>query len=162
MRYQSTRRARLRLDPLEPREVPAGLIVSYAPGPDVLPRELGHFTPEGTLATSYPVPDYPATGDSGIHDLVASNGGSWLTFNGTFNPGLSVFTPGDGWRHGSLPGLSSVNNMSYGGLTTIDRWAFLPDMETGGSGAAKGIVRFELDSLTGTRFFTDDEYTDLN
>ena len=93
---------------------------------------------------------------------MASNGGSWLTFNGTFNPGLSEFTPGIGWRHGSLPGLSSVNNMSYGGLATIDRWAFLPDMETGGSGSAKGIVRFELDSLTGTRFFTDDEYTDLN
>jgi PKD repeat protein len=166
MTQRTRRRARLRLDALEPRAVPANLLVSYT---DAANQErVAEYTPAGALvgsARAVPPNGGADTGFPDARDLVRAADNTWLVFNGTFDPTLAVYTPGTGgWTQTPYSGWSTVNNVSYGGLTTAGHYAYVPDMTTFNSLAAeaKGIVRFDLTDLSAARFLSDRAYTDLN
>lgn len=158
-----TRKPELRLEALEPRDVPAAgytLLASWQPPTG--PRSIAEVTNFASLIQNVPVP-IGITGDSsGARDVDVTAGGRWAVFNGTSNPSLSVYTPLTGsWRHFSMPGWSVASNGSFGGLTTAGRYVFAPDMNTFGA-EAEGIVRFDLVTGSGTRFADTNEYIDLN
>jgi PKD repeat protein len=166
MTPRTRRRARLRLDALETRAVPANLLVSYT---DAANQErVAEYTPAGALVGSaHAVPPNGGFDASfpNARDLVRAADDTWLVFNGTFEPTLAVYTPGTGgWSQTPYSGWSTANVTSYGGLTTAGHYAYVPDMTTFNSTAAqaKGIVRFDLTDLSAARFLSDREYTDLN
>lgn len=161
----NTRSVRLRLDALEARDVPTThLLVSYdTPNGSGQQRDIGVFTTGGAKLSSRTVPPNPQTNDQSAKDVARTADGRWVVYDGTFNPSLAIYNPANGsWKHAYMPGLSTVANMSYGGVTTAGKYAFAPDMFTYNGGEPKGIVRFDLDTLVGTRYFTNNEYTDLN
>ncbi|HEX3149293.1 MAG TPA: Calx-beta domain-containing protein [Gemmataceae bacterium] len=155
---------RLRLDALERRDVPAIHILVSHDTPNVsASRDISVFSTGGSLLSTRTVPPNPQTNDWAAKDVARTADGRWVVFNGTFNPSLAIYNPANGsWKHAYIAGWSTVSNMSYGGVTTAGKYAFAPDMFTYNGGEPKGIVRFDLDTLVGTRYFTNNEYTDLN
>jgi Calx-beta domain/PKD domain/RTX calcium-binding nonapeptide repeat (4 copies) len=161
----NSRSVRLRLDALERRDVPTThLLVSYdTPNGSGQQRDIGVFTTGGAKPSTRTVPPNPQTNDQGAKDVARTADGRWVVYNGTFNPSLAIFNPAsNSWKHAYMPGWSTVANMSYGGVTTAGKYAFAPDMFTYNGGEPSGIVRFNLDDLSATRFFSGTEYTDLN
>ncbi|MDZ7792083.1 MAG: hypothetical protein U5L08_16595 [Xanthomonadales bacterium] len=87
--------------------------------------------------------------------------GSYVVYNGTFDPVLSHFEDGS-WNHFQFSGWTTVNNGSYGGIASNGQFVFVTDMETAGDGAAQGVVRFDLSEQEPTvRFAEDIEPIDL-
>jgi PKD repeat protein len=151
---------------MEPREVPtvtSNLLVSYAtPTGERAIAQVATFSTYAQAVASVLVQPNP-TGDSGARDVDMTADGRWAVFNGAFNPSLSVYSPiTRSWKHLSFPGWSIQNNYSYGGLTAAGRYVYAPDMNTFGGGNPVGIVRFDLTTMTATRFADTHEYTDLN
>jgi hypothetical protein len=106
---------------------------------------------------------YPLTASitESPRDAVALSDGRYVVYNGTFDPVLSHYDNGS-WSHHQFPGWTTVNNGSYGGIASTNRFSFVTDMETAGDGAAQGVIRFDLTEQAPTvRFAEDIEPIDL-
>jgi outer membrane protein assembly factor BamB len=124
-------------------------------------RVLYEYTPAGSMVQSWPIPDNPASEDY-AREVVADADGNVYVYNGTFDPRLSKLDPTAGtWSHRSYAGWSTVNNLSYGGLAVHGHNLYATDMATAGAGSPQGVVQFDLNSTTTSRFATDIEPIDL-
>jgi hypothetical protein len=139
---------------------PGNLVVTHQ---DVL-RE---YTLAGNLVQAINIP-YPGPAEcpacESSRDVFVHPNGRAYVYNGTFDPLLSEFEPAiNVWTHRTFAGLSSVANLSYGGLVGQGRYVFMPDMRTFGTGdELQGIVRFDLAGGPTMRFAEDIEPFDLN
>jgi len=78
--------------------------------------EAGSLT--GTIDIEYPAGAYPATEHA--RDIVMLAGGNIAVYNGTFDPYLSIYNATtSSWSHHTMPGFSTVNNVSYGGIDVL-------------------------------------------
>src|SRR5262245_5438009 len=122
------------------------------------------FTRAGTLVQTFgPVPTGPG-GDGSTRDLYVDGAGRVQIFNGTFSPYLTTLTPAAGpgsatYAQTTLPGWSTVNNLTYGGVAVQGNAAFVTDMATFSGGEPRGLVRFNLSTGVGTRFASTSDYT---
>ncbi|MEM9080783.1 MAG: hypothetical protein AAGC74_08850 [Verrucomicrobiota bacterium] len=113
---------------------------------------LYEMSPDGSIIQSFAIPY-----GSGLHpvtesarDIAMGRDGRVHVYNGTFDPYLSTLNPITGtWEHRSIPGWTTVNNGSYGGIDILGDQVFLTNMKTFGEveDQRSGLVRFNL--LTG-------------
>lgn len=123
---------------------------------------LREYTRSGALVQQFSIP--ASTG--GFHDLrdiaVGADGKVYM-FNGTFVPRLTSLNSAAGtYGNSTLSGWSTVNNVSYGGIGTFDKYVYVTDMFTYSGGEANGIVRFDTTTGLGTRFAGGSDFDDLN
>jgi hypothetical protein len=112
------------------------------------------YTPSGTLVQTVPVPSVePFTGS--LRGVVVDSNGNVQLYNGTFNPALTTYDPIAGtFANHFFPGLSTVNNVTYGGVAAYQNFVYASDMATAGAGAPNGIVRFDTSNgYAAQRFF---------
>lgn len=113
-----------------------------------------------SIATVYPG-GYPAT--EYARDLVMPDGNALYLYNGTFQPYVSRYDVSNAtWSNVGMPGLSSVNAVSYGGIAATAKTVFVSDMMTYSGGEAQGIVAIDRSTNAATRFATDIEPIDLS
>ncbi len=113
-----------------------------------------------SIATAYPG-GYPAT--EYARYLVMPDANTLYLYNGTFQPYVSRYDVGSAtWSNVSMPGLSSVNAVSYGGIAATAKTVFVGDMMTYSGGEAQGIVAIDRSTNAATRFATDIEPIDLS
>jgi len=133
---------------------PGNIVVSNSPFGD---EDIFEYTPAGALVQSINV----APANDG-RDLIVDRAGRVQLYNGTFTPALTQYDPlTNSFTARTFAGWSTVNNGTYGGVATNGRYVFATDMNTNG-GEASGVVRFDLDGGTTTRFATGLEPIDLN
>ncbi|WP_105213089.1 hypothetical protein [Pseudoalteromonas sp. T1lg22] len=94
-------------------------------------------------------------------DITILDDGRVAVFNGTFTPELLVYN-GENWQSFTMPGWSTANNLSYGGITAIGDAVYVTDTYTAYDGAAKGVVKFDLASGNAQRIIDDSDYIDIN
>jgi len=120
-------------------------------------RTLYTYTLDGSVQSQVAIP-----GDTGTEyprDLVVLDDKRVAVYNGTFNPELSLYD-GVTWKHTSIAGWSTANNVSYGGIAHIGNTIYLTDMATSG-GEAKGLVVIDADSNVSQRYHENNDYTDI-
>lgn len=84
-------------------------------------------------------------------------------YNGTFNPYLSSYEfSSKEWKHLRYPSLSTVNNITFGGISQYQRYLFLTDMVTNEERPLGGIVRFDTVRQSFERSFSDINFIDIN
>ncbi|WP_159064791.1 carbohydrate-binding protein [Thaumasiovibrio subtropicus] len=95
-----------------------------------------------------------------VRDLVMSPQGL-AYYNGTFNAELVVQTANGDFIQ-TLEGLSTANNLTYGGIAALGRYVYLTDTNTAYEGQPQGIVRFDIEGqLPPQRFLSDESYIDI-
>ncbi len=121
-------------------------------------RVIREYTTAGALVQEIPVPAHPS-GEQ-LRDLVLDEGGVLHVYHGTFSPLLRGYTGSWSQVH-TLPGWSTVNNISYGGIAATAGFVFVTDMDTFGN-PEQGIVRFDTNAgFAAVRFAEAEEYIDL-
>ncbi len=145
----------LRLETLEDRTLLASnILVSTT-------NQLREYTPGGTLLSTVPIPN---SGEQS-RDLFVDENGLVHIYNGTFDPQLTTYDPSTtNFTDITAPGWSTVNNLTYGGISTFGQYVFVTDMRTFGDGGLdelQGIVRFDLTDSSSERFSEAAEYIDL-
>jgi hypothetical protein len=139
---------------------PGNLVVTYQ-------GSIREYTLNGILVQRQGIP-YPGgafcPGCEKERDVSIASNGHAFVFNGTFDPYLSEYDAlANSWSHRTVAGLSIINNLAYGGLTTTDQFVFTPDHETAGDGdSPQGIVRFDRSGGPTVRFAEGIEPLDLN
>ncbi len=119
------------------------------------------YTRQGSLVQSLSVPQAPG-GDGGPRGIAVTSSGDLVVFNGTFQAAISHLRMNTGtWSHYLVPGLSTVNNVTMGKVTTFGNYVFASDCFTYGGGEANGIVRLDLTDGTWTRFAPQDDSIDV-
>lgn len=125
---------------------------------------LYEYTPAGSFVQSFQIPDGAGTipNSDTARDVAIKDGATEAyVYNGTFTPSMSTLDSSTGsWTHDTFAGLSTVNNISFGGIAA-GGYVFVTDMATAGAGAPQGIVRFDSDG-NATRFATGIGPRDLN
>lgn len=123
---------------------------------------ISEYTRAGQLVQTFTVPRSDPNW-SELRDLVQGPDGRIHVFNGTFTPWMTTLDTATGAAtHLTAPGWSTVNNVSYGGLARLGSYVFVSDMSTYNSGGEpSGIVRFNLDTGSATRFADGAEFDDL-
>src|SRR4051794_25511016 len=110
------RRQRPVLERLEDRLVLSGNLLVSTTG--TYPQQVfKEFTAGGSLVRTVNVPAPPGTSGDTARDLLQDSTGNVLVYNGTFTPALATYSPGAGWTQQGYAGWSTVNNVSYGGLS---------------------------------------------
>lgn len=94
-------------------------------------------------------------------DIVQLWGEELGFYQGTFTPLIRVFTD-QSWASYEIPGLSVVNNGSYGGIAYSDGKLYVGDMFTYNGGEPRGIVRIDLASGAYQRFLENNDYIDVS
>lgn len=126
---------------------------------------LYEYTPAGAFVQSFDIPDSAGAipNSDTARDIAVKAGSTNVhVYNGTFTASMSTLdSTSPSWTHQTIAGLSTVNNVSYGGIAVAGPFVFVTDMATAGAGAPQGIVRF--DSSGGSiRFATGIDPIDLN
>ncbi|WP_154224326.1 hypothetical protein [Marinicella rhabdoformis] len=96
-------------------------------------------------------------------DAVKLSDGTLLVYNGTFDPNLSVYS-NNVWSDLTFSGWSTVNNGTYGGIASDNRFVWVTDMRTFGDPEDElhGIVQFDLEGqVPDVRFADNIEPIDL-
>jgi outer membrane protein assembly factor BamB len=121
------------------------------------------YTRDGRGVRSVMVPPDGTPGDVGdeLRDIVGDLCGTIYAYQGTFVPHVAIRPYGGEWRYLAIPGFSTVNNVSYGGIAVAGQYAFATDMFTYSGGEPAGVIRFSLADGTGERFGSS-ETEDLN
>lgn len=114
---------------------------------------------DGVVQQSFSI---PGTSES-ARDIVMDTRGRVHVYNGTFIPQLSTFDPASmTWKHQTVPGWSTVNDVSFGGIGSVGDYVFLTDMRTGAdTDKDQGLIRYDLSNSTYVRFAEDIEPIDL-
>jgi hypothetical protein len=122
------------------------------------------FTPAGVLVQTQ---TFTSVGQP--RDIAVDANGNIQIYDGTFAPTLTTLHPSSGAAatHTPFSGWSTVNGTTLGGLATFGHFVYATDMTTYNGGEPNGIIRFDGDSLSGTRFassspFGTSDYIDLN
>ena len=149
------------------------LLATVSPASNAAPLQKGNLlistrnvlyevTTDGMRLQSFVIPGPGARSiTESARDIVMDSRGRVHVYNGTFHPFLSTYDPVlDTWQHRTIPGWSTVNNVSYGGIGAVGDYVFLTDMRTGGGGA-KGVIRYDFSTSSYTRFATNTEPIDL-
>ncbi len=151
--------------------VSANLIVTDTDGGHIRPQDIlvstnnagstlalvKEYTSSGLFVQQYTA---PSTEES--RDLVVDETGQIQLYNGTFSPTLTTIDPTTGIAtEQTISGLSTVNNVSFGGIATFHQFVYLTDMATAGSGGPQGVVRVDLTDRSWQRFATDKQFQDL-
>jgi hypothetical protein len=123
------------------------------------------FTPEGVLVQTIPFnydnTGYPAT--EHIRDIVVDQSGSIASYNGTFHPLLTRYSPiSRTFTHLPFNGWSTVNNIYYGGIAAYRNFIYVSDMGTANGGEASGVIRFDILNGSGVRFAQGQSYGTLS
>src|SRR5262249_2275021 len=110
------------------------------------------FTPSGQLVQTFNFPLAP--GDGQPRSITVDSNGNIQIYNGTFTPYLTTLNPVTGAvvSNVTLPGWSTVNNITYGGLGAFGHYVFATDMFTFGGGEPNGMIRFNVNDGTALRF----------
>lgn len=126
----------------------AGLFVSVNEFTGAFPNPIyvAEYSTTGSRIQTLPSVPFPG-GDSvsehALRDLVVGPDNSLYVYNGTFTPTLARYDFGKStWSQMSFNGWSTVNNGTYGGLSSSGRYVYATDMDTFGA-ASQGIVRFD-------------------
>jgi PKD repeat protein len=159
------RSPRLRLEPLETRDVPTGL--PFLGGDLIVTKSesgsAGHFfreyRPDGTLVRQVNIPNV----DGGYsRDVAVTEAGRLVVYNGTFNPSLSVYDPvAETWVHYTYPGWNTGGSTTGGGVAVRGHYAYATDSFTYNGGEPSGLVRFDLTDGSAERFVAGTEYIDV-
>ncbi|HVS71673.1 MAG TPA: PEP-CTERM sorting domain-containing protein [Phycisphaerae bacterium] len=121
------------------------------------PSAVYEYTPGGTLVQTFPVTAPGPVDTAGRGVSVGSDGQIYL-YDGTFSPALTVINPLTGALQSYRGiGFSTANNLTYGGVAAVGNYAFVSDMNTGGS-PDTGIVRFNVTDFTSERFASGTEF----
>jgi hypothetical protein len=142
-----------------------------APGvnPNVLvsmANSVREFTPTGALVRKIPF-NYnngPYQEAECLRDMVVGPDGSIDTFNGTFSPFFTRYSPSSKtFTHTNFSGWSTINALSYGGIAAYQSFVYVTDMATYGTwlDSASGIVRFDQATNSAARFLDGIEFIDL-
>ncbi|MEM9566935.1 MAG: hypothetical protein AAF974_01405 [Cyanobacteria bacterium P01_E01_bin.34] len=119
------------------------------------------YTRDGMVVQSFSVPQ-PA-GES-IRDIAIDREGNIRVYNGTFDPTMGIIQVATGTvTNVSVPGWSTVNNLTYGGIASFQDTIFVTDMRTSGDGGAdeaRGILA--IDGTKVRRFAWEIDAIDLN
>lgn len=95
-------------------------------------------------------------------DITVLDDGRIAVFNGTFDPRLEIYD-GASWRNLNIPGWSTVNNGTYGGIDSLGNIVFLTDTYTAGEGdAPRGLIAIDVDTGEVLRFAETSDYIDLS
>lgn len=116
------------------------------------------YTSDGILVTQVPVPASPD--NETVRDITMLEDGRLAVFNGTFLPALSVFD-GVTWTNLSVDGWSVPNNLSYGGIASIDGTVFVTDGFTYNGGEGRGLIAIDMTNGTNQRFADSSDYIDI-
>jgi hypothetical protein len=118
---------------------------------------IDEYTTSGLLVQQFAA---PATEEA--RDLIVDENGQIQLYNGTFSPTLTTVDPATGNNsEQTIAGLSTVNNVSFGGIATFHQFVYLTDMATAGAGAPQGVVRVDLTDRSWQRFAGDKQFQDL-
>lgn len=93
-------------------------------------------------------------------DFVVMANGKLAVFNGTLNPELAIYD-GVNWTISSEAGWSTPNNISYGGIATLEDKVYVSDGYTYNGGESKGIIVFDTTTDGKQRFQEQNEYIDI-
>ncbi|GMV36806.1 MAG: hypothetical protein AMXMBFR61_13140 [Fimbriimonadales bacterium] len=119
------------------------------------------YTRQGQLVQTIGVPQAPG-GDGEPRGIAVTSSGDLVVYNGTFQAAISHLRMSTGtWTHYLVPGLSTVNNVTMGKVTTFGNYVFATDCSTYGGGEANGLVRLDLSDGTWTRFGPADNSIDV-
>jgi hypothetical protein len=107
------------------------------------------FTSSGVLVQTF---TYTASDQS--RDLMVDQNGNIQIYDGTFTPFLTGIKPltGTTINNYTTAGWSTVNNITYGGVAAFRNYVFATDMMTNNDGGTNGIIRFDINTGTATRF----------
>ncbi len=154
-------RSRLHTESLEDRNLltalsPANLLVANT-GTNF--ASVSEYTESGTLVQSL---GFSNLASSNVRDVTVDQNGDIQGFNGTFTPSLETLDPvlGAVVNIENIPGWSTQNNASYGGIADVGDYVFVTDMSTSG-GAEKGLIRYDTVNDSYTRFATDRGFVDV-
>jgi hypothetical protein len=121
------------------------------------------FTPTGVLVQTL---TFTSVGQP--RDIAVDVSGYIHIYDGTFTPRLTTLHPtsGAGASHTTISGWSTINGTTYSGLATFGNYVFATDMSTYNGGEENGIIRFDINTLSATRFggsspFGIGDYIDL-
>jgi hypothetical protein len=93
------------------------------------------YTTSGLLVQQYTA---PSAGEES-RDLVVDENGHIQLYNGTFSPTLTTIDPATGnATEQTIPGLSTVNNLSFGGIATFTSSSTSPTWPQPGRAARRG------------------------
>ena len=122
--------------------------------------EVDLTTPD-RITTEIFVPPALGFGES-PRDLVVDQNDNIFLFNGTFTPTLLTRTASTGAIFQlNIPGFSTTNDLSFGGIGRLDDFVFLTDTNTF-MASEQGIIRVDLTDNSFTRFATNISTQDLN
>ena len=151
------------VESLEDRRVlaalsPGNLLISTEPSFQPQVRE---YDTSGALVQQFNLPAGGSTSET-IRDLVVDRDGNVQIYHGTFDPTQDELDPFTGsLSQISVSGWSTINNVSYGGIATLQDYVFVTDMATAGDGSPKGILRIDTSDLSVVRFSDTVDFTDL-
>ena len=153
----------IRIERLEDRRVLAtltlgNLLISTEP---TLQPQVREYETSGTLLQQFNLPPGATSGEI-IRDVIVDRDGNVQIYHGTFNPTQDELDPVTGsLSQTTVSGWSTVANVSYGGIATLQDYVYVTDMATAGAGSPKGIVRIDTNNLTAVRFSDTVDFTDL-
>ncbi|WP_428269650.1 hypothetical protein [Haliangium sp.] len=129
------------------------LLVSLRDSGDIV-----EYTVAGTPVQTIAVPADGVAGDvdDNLRDLVVDECGVISAYQGTFQAVVARRDPGTlAWSYETMEGMSTANNITYGGVAAAGPYVFATDMDTAGVGAPQGVVRFDTGDGEVVRFATD-------
>src|SRR5207302_1728495 len=117
------------------------------------------YTQSGSLVSILPVPYPSGSTDSQIsRDLTVDANQLIHVYNGTFTPYLSSYNPvTKAWVQHTVPGWSTIADISFGGVASFQQYVFVTDMSTYGGGA-QGLIRFDTTDFSYQRFATTTDF----
>lgn len=128
---------------------------------------LQEYQPDGTLVpgSTVQLPDFSDGGFADVRDVVVDRSGRVQIFNGTLEPRLTTFDPVTRvLTHQTFANWNTSTNVTFGGLAAWRNFLFATDQRVGADTSAvhAGIVRFDIETGTATRFISDGDFIDVN
>jgi hypothetical protein len=117
-------------------------------------QTLLEYTPGGMLVQSIPVPVVePFTGS--LRSVVIDANGNAQMYNGTFSPQLTTYNPNtNSFTNTPVAGLSTVNNVTFGGVAAFGNFVFLSSTATA-QNPSGGLIRVDINNLSSQQKFAN-------
>jgi hypothetical protein len=134
--------------------------VGFQPGNVLIMNSnvLYEYDLNGNLVSQLAIPSNP---DNEVaRDFRILDDGRLAVFNGTFHPELAIYD-GETWESTSIPGWSTPNNVTYGGIATYNGDIILTDGYTANDGQDKGLIRVNMDDYSYERYAENTSYIDV-
>jgi hypothetical protein len=147
---------------------PGNFLVTHSPlglNAHAVLQEWAPTFPSATLVREVVLPDFSG-GFGDVRDVVLDRNGNVQVYNGTLQPRLTTYDPvADALTNTSFDLWNTASNPTFGGLATWRNFVYATDQRlpaAGDPGANdSGIVRYDVDTATFTRFSGDGDFIDL-